>query len=79
VSDDYVYTSDSQISGLDMMKTAMGGDGGTPVHWRLHRLNPSSGAEKWEWYREGAPQTVRPRGKQILLHFKKDLRLLKYM
>jgi outer membrane protein assembly factor BamB len=79
VSDDYVYTSDSQISGLDMMKTAMGGDGGTPVHWRLHRLNPSSGAEKWEWYREGAPQTVRLRGKQILLHFKKDLRLLKYM
>jgi hypothetical protein len=79
VSGDYVYTSDSQISGLDMMKSAMGGDGGTPVHWRLHRLNPSSGSEKWEWYRKGAPEAVRVREKQILLHFKNGLRLLRYL
>jgi outer membrane protein assembly factor BamB len=78
VSGDYVYAADSQISGLDVMRTAMGG-GSAPVHWRLHRINPSSGKEKWEYYREGAPVDVRPKEKQILLQFKNDLRLLKYL
>jgi hypothetical protein len=79
VSGNYVYTSDSQISGLDTMKIAMGGDGGVPTHWRMHRLDPGSGSEKWEYYREGAPAAMRPRGKKILLHFKDGLRLLKYL
>jgi hypothetical protein len=78
VSGDYVYASDSQISGLDMMKSFQGG-GSTPVHWRLHRLNPSSGKEKWEYYREGAPMAVRAREKQLLFQFKNDLRLLTYL
>jgi hypothetical protein len=79
VSGDYVYTADSQISGLDTMKSAMGGDGGVPVHWRMYRLNPDSGKDKWEYYRQGAPVEVRPKEKQILLQFKKELRLLKYL
>jgi hypothetical protein len=78
VSGDYVYTADTQISGLDMMKSAVGG-GRVPTHWRLHRLNPSNGKEKWEYYREGAPVAVRPKGKQLLFQFKKDLRLLRYL
>jgi len=79
VSGDFVYTLDAQISGLDTMKIAMGGDGGVPIHWRMHRLDPGSGSEKWEYYREGAPESMRPRGKKILLHFKDGLRLLKYL
>lgn len=79
VSGDYVYTSDTQISGLDVMKTAVGGGGSVPTHWRLHRLNPSSGKEKWEYYRAGAPVAVRTNGKQLLFQFKNDLRLLRYL
>ena len=61
------------------MKTAMGSDGGTPDHWRLYRLSPGSGKDLWEWYHMGAPEAVRPKQKKILLQFKKDLRLLKYL
>jgi hypothetical protein len=79
VTGDYVYTSNGQISGLDTMSSAMGGDGGTPIHWRLYRLNPGSGKDYWEYYRQGAPEAVRPKEKRILLQFKKELRLLKYL
>src|SRR5205807_237516 len=42
-------------------------------------VNPSSGKDQWEYYRRGAPEAVRPKQKQILLQFQKELRLLKYL
>jgi hypothetical protein len=79
ISGPYVYTTDSQISGVDMMSSMMGSEKGVPMHWRLFRLSPSNGKDQWEYYRAGAPESVRPRMKQILLQSKTELRMLKFM
>jgi hypothetical protein len=79
VSGPYVYTTDSQVSGIDMMGSMMGSDRGTPVHWRLFRISPSSGKDQWEYYRKGAPLSVHPREKRILIRSKEELRMLKFL
>lgn len=77
-SGQYVYTQFGKFSGIDMMSEAMGGSE-AQIHWRLFRIDPGSGKDKWEYYRLGAPESVRPNEKRILLHYKDSLRMLKFM
>lgn len=78
VSGKYVYTQYGKFSGIDQMSEAMGGDR-AQIHWRLYRIRPGSGSDQWEYYRLGAPVAVRPNEKQILLHYKDALRVLRFL
>lgn len=78
VSGDYVYTSEGKFSGIDRLSEAMGGDH-AQVHWRLFRIDPGSGRDKWEYYRQGEPNSVQPHEKRILLQYPTELRMLKYL
>ena len=79
VSGKFLYATRGQISRVDMMSSLMnGGDGGAPMHHRVHRIDPGNGKEEWEYYRSQAPHYIAPRGNRILLRYPKEIEVLKF-
>jgi outer membrane protein assembly factor BamB len=78
VSNGIVYTSASQISGMEAISASSRGES-APVNWRLYRLDPKTGKDVWEHHRVGVPKAVLPKGKRVILRYNDRLSMLEYM
>ena len=75
---EFAYVSRGQISGADIIG-AVWTDEKVPVHHRIHRLDPASGEELWEFYRPRAPRIIEPSRNRILLSYPGEIQVLKFM
>lgn len=73
VSGKYIYISRATESPL----TAVGED--PIVYFDIYRLSPSDGHVMWDYSQSRHPVQVEVQGKQILLHFRSELQVLKFL
>ena len=75
----YVYTTQSQVSGIDKFSAMASRDNvDVPVHFRVYRLNPRNGKEMWEFYRPQPAERIEPRQNRVLLQFGKEVAMLRF-
>jgi hypothetical protein len=73
VSGKYVYISKAATSPL----TTIGED--PVVYFDLYRLSPSDGHPMWDYSQSRHPVQIEVQGNEILLHFKGELQVLKFL
>ncbi|MBC8003185.1 MAG: hypothetical protein H7X97_11425 [Opitutaceae bacterium] len=78
VAGKYLYVTKVNSGGLDLSSTGGSLQDGA-MHFRIFRLNPSSGKVIWEYYHKGAPREVDFQEKRILLRYDNELQMLKFM
>jgi outer membrane protein assembly factor BamB len=78
VSGKYVYVTQAQISGLDVMR-AGGDDSDVPIHHRIYRVDPGNGKYIWEYYQAQAPKRMDVQKNRLLLQYANEVRVLSYL
>jgi hypothetical protein len=77
VSGKYLYTTSAQISAAEYI-----GAGGNleevPIHYRVRRIDPATGGEKWVWYRPRPAQTFQPLGNCFLVQSRAEAAVLSF-
>ncbi len=77
VSGKFVYATRGRIS----MVARMQADNNLTepvVNYRIHRLDASTGREKWEYHRKRAPQNIEVVGTHLLLTYRNQIQMLKF-
>lgn len=78
LSGPYVYTTRAQISGAQLIG-ANGDIDAIPVHHRVYRLDPKTGREVWAYYRPKAPLQTEMWQNYLMLRYRSELRVLKFL
>lgn len=76
MSGKYIYAT---RTGMDRLSAVLNPFDETPVHFHLYRVNPSNGKQMWDYYQKRAPARIDAHGNTILLHFRSELQVLRYL
>ena len=83
LSGKFVYTLNEQTGGGPGLAVGLGEALNSPMsgstHFRIFRINPSSGKTIWEFYNQGAPEQVDFEGNRIVMRFPYEVRVFKYL
>lgn len=76
----FLYLTTAGTSHWEMLGSMLNGGGGrAPVHFRLHRLDPKTGKEIWEYHVTKQPENVDIQENRILLQYPNEIQVLKFL
>lgn len=78
LSGKHLYTTHNQVSGADLIG-ANGDSSQVPVHYRVRRVDLSTGREMWVWYRPKAGHFFQAAGTQCLVQSKDEALVLDHL
>lgn len=74
LSGKYLYANRTKMDNFAMLDSRNEPE----MHFNLYRIDPSSGGTLWRHYENRAPVRVDFEGREIMLHFKDELKVLKF-
>jgi hypothetical protein len=74
LSGKYLYASRTKMDNFAMLDSRSEPE----MHFNLYRIDPSSGGTLWRHYENRAPLRMDFEGREIMLHFRDELKVLRY-
>jgi len=82
LTDKYVYITDAARGGFSMINAvedAFGTASKAPGNFNIIRINPTNGKKIWSFNKKGVPDSIDFSKNRILLHYGKEIQLMKYI